>query len=309
MAISLASLQKGVSQDAPVICIYGDSGIGKSTFGANAPNPVFLFTENGRGKLDVAGWEVNSFEEVMEALEVLVNDEHDFNALVLDSLDWFEPLVWKYLISDRPHDEKGRVVKDVSDYGYGKGYSHALDYWQIFIDYIKRLRKEKNMAVILVGHDAITKISPPDGDSYDSWSLKLQNSDKISAREKIIESCDAVLFAKTKDARTDDENASANKSRTRAIGSGERVIYTEKRPAWEAKNRYSLPPQINVKEKDWSDVWGVLAANIPWFRQFDEPEQPQVKQEAKKPEPVVEKEVAETPAATDARPKFLKTKS
>ena len=39
-----------------------------------------------------------------------------------------------------------------------------------------------------------------------------------------------------------------NKKVTRALGSGERVLYTEERPAFLAKNRYSLP---DVLPLDW----------------------------------------------------------
>jgi len=35
-------------------------------------------------------------------------------------------------------------------------------------------------------------------------------------------------------------------TRTRAVGSGERVLYTEERPAWLAKNRYGLPSEMDL---------------------------------------------------------------
>lgn len=289
MAISLASLQRGVSASPPIICVFGDEGIGKSKFAANAPNPVFIFTENSLGNLDVPRWNARSYEDVMEMTLTLLNDEHDFKTVVYDTLDWFEPMVWQYLIKMQPTTEKGKPISNIEDYGYGKGFKLALDYWRDFLDLVDQLRTTRNMAVIFLAHSTLQRISPPDGDSYDSWTLKLQNSDKTSAKDKITEYCDAVLFANWRVALTEEE-LGFNKTRQRGIGSGERVVYTEKRPAWDAKNRYDLPSQIHIRDKDWGEMWAALAANVPWFASLSK----------KKPEPVEQEAEAEV-----NKPKFL----
>jgi hypothetical protein len=310
MAISLSTLQRGIQASPPIICCYGDEGIGKTRMAANAPNPVFIFTENSKGKLDVAGWTVTSYEEVMEATVALLNDEHDFKTVVYDSLDWFEPMVWRYMISQQPTSEKGKPIANIEDYGFGKGYKYALDYWRDFLDLVDQLRTKKDMAVIFLAHPTLTKISPPDGDSYDAWTLKLQNSDKTSAKDKITEYCDMVLFANWKSARTEEELGFGN-TRARAVGNGERIVNTEKRPAFDAKNRYDLPAQIHIKDKDWSELWSVIAENTPWFKQFAEPEAKPEPKAVKKAEPkAVAPEtapVAETPAG-ETLPKFLQKK-
>lgn len=303
MAISLSSLQHGVSNAPPIICCFGDEGIGKSKFAANAPNPVFIFTENSLGNLDVARWHAKSYEDVMEMTLTLMNEEHDFKTVVYDTLDWFEPMLYAYLLKQQPTTEKGKPVTNVEDYGYGKGFKFALDYWKDFLELVDQLRVKKDMAVIFLGHSTLQKITPPDGDSYDSWTLKLQNSTNVSAKDKITEYCDAVLFANWRVALAEEE-LGFNKTRQRGVGSGERIVYTEKRPAWDAKNRYNLPAQIHIKDKDWQDLWGVLATNIPWFKQFGgsvQAEKPALvtKKAAVKAEPA-----AELPLA-DVLPKFL----
>jgi len=316
MAISLASLQTGVSASPPILCCFGDEGIGKSKFAANAPNPVFIFTENSLGNLDVPRWQAKSYEDVMEMTLSLLNEEHNFKTVVYDTLDWFEPMVWKYLTKQQPTTEKGKPISSIEDYGFGKGYKFALDYWQDFLDLVDRLRIGKDMAVIFLAHSTLQKITPPDGDSYDSWTLKLQNSDKTSAKDKITEYCDAVFFANWRVARAEEELGFGN-SRQRGVGNGERIVYTEKRPAWDAKNRYDLPAQIHIKDKDWQDLWGAMATHIPWFKQFETEPEPAKPEPAKKAVRVVEP-VAEQPAPEEVeadaakeeapKPKFLQKK-
>ena len=270
MAISLASIQHGVSKSPPILVIYGDGGIGKDTFASNAPNPLFIFTENSIGALDVPRITASSYEEVMEATAMLITSEHNYKTVVYSTLDWLEPMVWNYLLKQQPTDEKGRPVTSVDSYGYGKGFKYAINYWTDFIELVNRLRIERDMMVIFVAHPTIRKITPPDSDSYDSYMLKLQDSDKVSAKDKIMECADAVFFANWRVALTD-EKLSFGNSRNRGVGSGERIVYTEQRPAYEAKNRYSLPAQIHIKDKEWTDLWKSLATSIPWFQQFNVP--------------------------------------
>lgn len=289
MAISLSSIKSGVSKLPPIAIIYGDGGIGKTSFGANAPDPVFIFTENSLGRLDVPRFSFNgekeedrivasSYDEVMESLNTLLTTDHHYNTVVIDTLDWMEPLIWAYLIRQQPTTESGKQVTNIETYGYGKGYKFALDYWKDFLDMLGALRSRKDMMVILIAHHTKEKVVPPDGVAYDAYTLKLQNSEKTSAKDKVVEYADIVLFANWRTATTEEKmSADGKKTRNRGIGSGERIIYTEQRPAYEAKNRYSLPEEIRVMDDQWRDVWQILANHIPWFQKFIDPAtQPQV---------------------------------
>ena len=118
MAISLASLQKN-SPKAPRVVIYGDAGTGKTTFGACAPSPVFLQTEDGLGNLAATAFPLaTSFDDVMGALQSLYAEEHQFKTLVVDSLDWLEPLVWQQVCTTHK-------VARIEAMPYGKGYVEA----------------------------------------------------------------------------------------------------------------------------------------------------------------------------------------
>ena len=44
--ITLDSLKKHAKKP-PRICVFGEGGLGKTTLAANAPNPIFILTEDG----------------------------------------------------------------------------------------------------------------------------------------------------------------------------------------------------------------------------------------------------------------------
>ena len=52
MAISLNQLVRAAQPKLPIMTLYGVHGIGKSTFAAQAPSPVFIQTEDGLGLLE-----------------------------------------------------------------------------------------------------------------------------------------------------------------------------------------------------------------------------------------------------------------
>lgn len=48
----LEKIQTGRSNRPPRLLVYGVEGIGKSTFAAHAPNPIFIQTEDGLDELE-----------------------------------------------------------------------------------------------------------------------------------------------------------------------------------------------------------------------------------------------------------------
>jgi hypothetical protein len=70
--------------------------------------------------------------------------------------------------------------------------------------------------------------------------LKLHDS----AGALVKEWADTVLFATQKVYTRSTEAAGPTKGKARGTSTGERVMYTEERPAWQAKNRYGLPLEL-----------------------------------------------------------------
>lgn len=231
------------------ILLYGPQGLGKSTFGATFDKPIMARTEDGSGNIDVATFPdlVTSFADI-EAVIKALHGEHNFKTAIVDSLDWLEPLVWKKQIDEQPVTDKGAPVNNIEDYGWGKGYAMADTWWRYLMGGFDSLRLNKGMNIVLIAHAEIKSYTSPETDPYDRYQIKLQKR----AFALWQEWADMVLFAKYKTSIQKTETG-FNKEIRRGVGSGERIICTEERPAYLAKNRWGLPPEIYIgQDKAWS---------------------------------------------------------
>lgn len=240
MAFDLNSIGKTDPNRPPMVMIYGTPGVGKTTFAANAPKPVFLFTEDGAGNMELDAFPlVTKVQDVFEALETLFTQDHNFGTLVIDSLDHLEPMIWAQVCKDHNAKSIEEVMK-----GFGKGYIEALTHWRVLFEGLDALRNQKGMAIILVAHSQVKRFEAPDSDAYDRYIPKLQ----ARAASLVMEKVDHVLFA-TQEVSTKREETKGGQTRTRGLTTGRRVLQTVEAPAWVAKNRWSLPATIPL---DWN---------------------------------------------------------
>ncbi|PZF78244.1 oxidoreductase [Aestuariivirga litoralis] len=247
MAISLASLKTSSQLTPPAIIVHGVAGVGKTTFAAGSDKAVAVCTEDGLGTLKLPHFPLaRSFEEVIEALAALHAEPHEHRTLVVDSLDWLEPLIWQ-------HACKINNWSTIEEPGYGKGYIAALDLWRQYLDWINALREDRRMMVVQLAHTDIKRFDSPEHEPYDRYVIKLH----ARAAALLQEHADIVLFANYR-ISTVKSDVGFNKKVTRALGSGERVLYTAERPAFLAKNRYGLPDVLPLD-------WDAFAAAMPKF--------------------------------------------
>jgi hypothetical protein len=235
----LSRVQKGRTPRPPRLLVYGTPGIGKSTFGSQAPKPVFVPTEDGLDEIDCAKFPLAaSVDEVIAALKELRTQQHDFETVVLDSLDWLERLIW-----DRVCAEFSVKNIEKADGGYARGYNHALTHWREVIDQLNLLRSQRGMVIMLIAHAKVEKFEDPEASPYDRYSPRLHKH----ASALVSEWCDAVLFA-TRKFRTQSEDAGFGRKRTiaHAIGKdgGERILRTVGGPSCVAKNRFGLTEEL-----------------------------------------------------------------
>ena len=213
------------------VVLYGVPGIGKTTFAGTFPSPILLRIEDGAMALDLPTFPklmdtLNDFDAAITAL----HGEHPFKTLVIDSLDWMEPIVWRYVCS-----KEGK--ENIEDFGYGKGYVKVDDVWRQIQTKLEKLRTRRKMHIVTIAHAVPVTVDPPDSESYQRYSLKLHKR----GAALWMEWAEMILFLnyKTRITQKDGEKAKAS-------GSGDRVIYTAERPAYQAKSRWPLEPEIFI---------------------------------------------------------------
>src|SRR5688572_21053761 len=130
--MTLGAVTRGRVDKPQRIVLYGTEGIGKSTFAADAPSPIFIPSEAGTEHLDVARFPlVESWRDVLDALDEL-RGEHTYRTVAIDTLDGLEPLVWSHTCATKLASNKR--VEHIEDYGFAKGYIYALDVWRQLLE-------------------------------------------------------------------------------------------------------------------------------------------------------------------------------
>ena len=252
-AFKLTFEKVGESTQGHRTVIYGPGGIGKTTLACRAPGRVaYVDAENS---LSILKPQLEAMEIELPAI-VPVNNYSDLRA-ALKSPGWesfktialeitrIEEWAAAHVIKTVPH-EKGKVIKCIEDYGFGKGLGHVFDAFLLLLsDLDKHAMAGRN--VILIAHDCVKSVPNPSGDDWIRYEPRLQDpkSGKDSIRLRVKEWADHVLFF-SYDVISEDG---------KARGAGTKTIYTSELPYFMAKSR-TTKEQINVD--DGTDVWAQI---------------------------------------------------
>lgn len=250
MGMLLQKATKGKVKKPPLILLYGPDGVGKSSFGAQAPKSIFLCAENGTDNLDVNRLPaLKMWSEVFLAISELTNDKHDYQTLVIDSLDWIEPLLHRKIC-----EAHGVKSIELAAGGYGKGYVEAQGEWLQFKDALITLREKRGMNIILLAHADIAVFNDPNIQAtYDRYQIKLHKKASALMREFV----DNVLFANYV------THPKKEGAKHRVYGDDARAIYTQRRPGFDAKNRFGLPFSFPLSYTDFETALANSTPNNP----------------------------------------------
>ena len=175
MSFTLQSVVSSKTLYAPQrFLLYGVQGIGKTLCASTFASPIILRTEDGTSAIDVPTFPdlARTYEDVTQAISAL-HGEHPYRTLVIDSLDWMEPLIWDH-VCQKHVDSHGKPIASIEAIGYGKGYIEADAYWRYIQSGLDSLRLKKGMQIVCIAHAEVKTFCPPDGDQYDRYQPKLQ---------------------------------------------------------------------------------------------------------------------------------------
>ncbi len=239
-------------RDVPIrALIYGADGVGKSTMCAGAPRPVFIATEDGLGNIDAQAIDPpESWGNIIEAVDSLASDDR-VGTIVIDSLDWAEQMLWAHIVATHT-DEKGRKVRDIEGFGYGKGYVAAASEWRVLIAALQRAGKA-GKHVLLTAHAHRKTVKNPTGEDFEQMQIKLQERASGLFREWVH----IVAFAELDIATVTDKD---DGGRTKGVFTGQRVLRTQPGAGYQGKARLTLPAKIPL---DWHAFEAAIKAGRP----------------------------------------------
>ncbi len=222
---------------AQKVLIYGPEGVGKTTLAAQFPDPIILDLEGGSHQYDVKRAEgASSWQMFLDQL-AHIKKTKPCKTIVIDTADWAEQyLLIPYVVSTIP-SSKGYTVKSIEDYGYGAGYKHMKNVWGSQL--LNRLQEivDDGINVVFCSHATIRKFDQPDEmGAYDRWELSLERG----VAQLTKEWADMILFLNYETTILTNEN-----KKNKAVG-GERMMYTDHRPSYDAKNRHGLPSKMKI---------------------------------------------------------------
>ena len=232
------SLITTTTPSPPKMIVYGQPGVGKTTFAASA-DAILIDCENGAGA--VSGLKrtpyLQSWPQMRQWLvELASSPPHDTSALAIDTIDWMVQRIVEHVVLDLDGKAKGEITNTLGT-AHG-GYFKAREIVQniVYRDLLPMLNAvaDSGLAIILLAHAANTRMTAPEG-----FDLRLAAPDLPQwIAPPFIEWADAVLYAHRQDDR--------------------RVLMTEGTNVILAKNRYGLPPELALS---WSALIQAMTAS------------------------------------------------
>jgi len=230
----LDSLITTTTPSPPKMIVYGQPGVGKTSFAASA-KAILIDCENGAGA--VPGLKrtpyLKSWPQMRQWLvELATTPPEGCGAVAIDTVDWLVQRICEYVVLDLDisRDAKAKDITNTLGTAHG-GYYKAREIVQnvVYRDLLPMLNAiaEHGMAIILLAHASNIEMTTPEG-----FDMRLAAPDLPRwIAPPFIEWADAVMYA-SKD------------------GDGRHLI-TEGSNLILAKSRYSMPARIGLS---WADV-------------------------------------------------------
>ena len=220
------------SQKEPVFVINSDDG-GENVFHKTGINMIHDCVPTGDVKENAEKW-----DSVMASLRELASEKTGIKRIIIDSVDKLELLAQGKVCTEHK-------CQTIEDPGYGKGYLYSSGHIQKLLSGLNYLRDSQDIQPILICHTQIRTINKPTMEPYDSFILKLHKSNSAN----ITEWADVILFISF-ETIIKKIDAGFNRKDSRAMQSGNRLLYTSGSMGVDAKNRFDLPPEIPA---DWNE--------------------------------------------------------
>ena len=250
----LSQITKQVARRPAVLVVMGKPGVGKSSLAGNIPGVVVIpFTqENSWGTLKATGAvpeDVSLFPapenwvDFLAMLDELATGEHKFKALAIDTISCAQRLMHEHVCA---RDYNGEWERGFL--AYGRGFEASMADWLSFLSKLDKIRdRSPGMSVVMLEHTQVRPYKNPLGEDYDRFTPALH----AKSWDLLHRYSDAVFMA--------DYFVSVDTEGNRPKGKGgkSRIMRTTYSPAWDCKNRFSMPDEVEMGDSG-AEAWANL---------------------------------------------------
>lgn len=239
--MSILSQAAKPAREPIVATIVGTAGSGKTSLAATFPKPIVVRTQGETAPRDLSAEqrpdmmpELGDAAALWDVLKALLNDDHDYQTLVIDSCTGLEQLFVSDVLASDP---KARGINQALG-GYGAGPAAVMAQHARVRKAVEMLRKQRGMHTLFLAHADIARIDPPDSDGYSQYTLRLPGK----SMAPYVDNVDLVGFLKQAAILRGEEG------QKKAVTTGERVLVTYMTPATVAKNRFGIDDDLTFEK-------------------------------------------------------------
>lgn len=241
--------------------VNGVEGWGKTTLAAHSPEPVIIQCrgETGYETLRSAGLvpdvdcvRVENWAELIAVADHLASTKH--RTVALDALGGAERLCHQF-VCDR---DFGGVWGEKGFGAFQRGYEISLADWQGLLERLERLYRD-GRNILILSHARLRTVCNPLGADYERYEGDCHKKTWAMTSRWV----DAVWFCTFATVVTDVVAQKGKASgKGKGIGGTERIVFTERCDAYDAKNRYGQPQQISLNGIGPDGMWAALWKTI-----------------------------------------------
>ncbi len=252
--MSVLSQAKKPSDRPLIATITGDAGIGKTRLAATFPKAVFIRSEDGMQSIPAndrpdALPMIAGPDELWEQLTALVNDDHGYRTVVIDSVTALERMFVQNIVENDP--KKPKSINQALG-GYGAGLQAVAAMHQRVRKAAGILNVKRNMHVVFIAHADTVTVEPPDQDPYTRYDLRLGKRSVAPYTDDV----DLVGYLKL------ETHTMGDGERKKAISDGTRILTAYTTASNISKNRFHITDDLEVAEGD-----NPLAAYVPTLKE------------------------------------------
>jgi len=234
--------EKGIKEEPDFLVVYGQAGLGKTTFASQAPKPLFIDPRSGSKQLDVERLQPKTWNEYVEMIKWSI--PKDYKSIVLDEMNFIDQMAQTY-IWEKYYQDKGTSFATLKLNGSNYNVLNEM-YKTEFLPLLDSIiASGKNL--IIVAHPEVKDMADPlTAENYIRYQLGLSNG----LNQMLKRACHNLFFINK------DVFIVGEKDNKRVIADDKIYIFTQFHQAYDAKQRFDLPSKIELEKG--KDMWKVF---------------------------------------------------